>query len=206
MKIFVSTRGRVALPAALRVQDDIKPGQVFAIDRIERGTYRLIRLESRSKVVDWLLSCPDKGYFVPIESMSTNSCDPVSLHTCAGRDHQGGKLPITSADAAGFSRPTMVAASRKDSRINGMIQPKHKVSLSLPADLVAWIDRQVARKRGGTRSGIVEQAVRGWVKQAAAQDIEDATVAYYQAMTSAEKDEDDEWSRLGGSTWRSRED
>ena len=87
-----------------------------------------------------------------------------------------------------------------------MTQPKHKVSLSLPADLVAWIDRQAARKRGGTRSGIVEQAVRGWVKQSAAKDIEDATIAYYQAMTSAEKAEDAEWSRLGGSTWRSRED
>lgn len=87
-----------------------------------------------------------------------------------------------------------------------MTQPKHKVSLSLPADLVAWIDRQAARKRGGTRSGIVEQAVRGWAKQSAAKDIEDATVAYYQAMTSAEKEEDDAWARLGGSTWRSEED
>lgn len=87
-----------------------------------------------------------------------------------------------------------------------MTQPKHKVSLSLPADLVAWIDRQVARKRGGTRSGVVEQAVRGWARRSAAKDIEDATVAYYQAMTASEKDEDEAWSRLGGSTWRSQED
>jgi Arc/MetJ-type ribon-helix-helix transcriptional regulator len=87
-----------------------------------------------------------------------------------------------------------------------MIQPSHKVSLSLPADLVAWIDRQVARKRGGTRSGVVEQAVRSWARRAAAKDIEDATAAYYQAMTSAEQEEDDTWSRLGGSTWRSEDD
>ena len=87
-----------------------------------------------------------------------------------------------------------------------MTQPKHKVSLSLPADLVAWIDRQVARKRGRTRSGVVEHAVRGWARRAAAKDIEEATVAYYQAMTSAEREEDDVWSRLGGTAWRSTED
>ena len=87
-----------------------------------------------------------------------------------------------------------------------MTQPKHKVSLSLPADLVAWIDRQAARKRGQTRSGVVEQAVRSWARRSAAKNIEDATVAYYQAMTSAERDEDETWSRLGGTTLRSDED
>lgn len=60
------------LPAALRARDDIAPGQIFAIERIKRGAYRLVRLESRNKgLVDWLLSCPNKGYFVPIEFMST---------------------------------------------------------------------------------------------------------------------------------------
>jgi len=87
-----------------------------------------------------------------------------------------------------------------------MPQRKHKVSLSLPADLVDWIDRQAARKRGGTRSGVVEQAVRGWAKQSAAKDIEDATVAYYQAMSASEHKEDAAWSRLGEATIRSEED
>src|SRR5438093_224158 len=40
-----------------------------------------------------------------------------------------------------------------EGRMLGMTQPKHKVSVSLPADLVAWIDRQVACKRSPTRSG-----------------------------------------------------
>ena len=87
-----------------------------------------------------------------------------------------------------------------------MTQPKHKVSLSLQADLVAWIDRQAARKRGQTRSGIVEQAVRGLARRSAAKDIEDATVAYYQALTSSERDEDEAWARLGDATFRSDED
>jgi metal-responsive CopG/Arc/MetJ family transcriptional regulator len=88
----------------------------------------------------------------------------------------------------------------------GMPQRKHKVSLSLPVDLVHWIDRQAARKRGETRSGVVEQAVRNWAKRSAAKDIEDATVAYYQAMTSSEHKEDVAWSNLGETTFRSEEE
>jgi metal-responsive CopG/Arc/MetJ family transcriptional regulator len=83
---------------------------------------------------------------------------------------------------------------------------KHKVSLSLPADLVDWIDRQAARKRGETRSGVVEQAVRSWVRRAAAKDIEDATVAYYQGLTPSEHKEDAVWSRLGEIAFRSEDD
>jgi metal-responsive CopG/Arc/MetJ family transcriptional regulator len=74
------------------------------------------------------------------------------------------------------------------------------VSLSLPAELVSWIDHQAARK-GGTRSGVVEQAVRGWARRSAAKDIEHATVAYYQAMTSSERKEDEAWSRAGAASW-----
>ena len=63
----MSTKGQVVLPAEFRAQDDIKPGQEFAIERIDRGEYRLVRIEARNEgLVDWLLSCPDKGYFVPI--------------------------------------------------------------------------------------------------------------------------------------------
>lgn len=64
----------MVLPAELRALDAIKPGQEFAIERIDRGEYRLIRIEARNEgLVDWLLSCPDKGYFVPIESESTDA-------------------------------------------------------------------------------------------------------------------------------------
>jgi metal-responsive CopG/Arc/MetJ family transcriptional regulator len=87
-----------------------------------------------------------------------------------------------------------------------MTQRKYKVSLSLSADLVAWIDRLAARKRGATRSGVVEQALRGWARRSAAKDIEDATVAYYQSMTSSERSEDETWSRLGETSFRSAED
>ena len=58
-------------------RDGIKPGEVFEIERIDRGEYRLVRLApSRNQgLLDWLLACPEKGYFVPIESEATDSTD-----------------------------------------------------------------------------------------------------------------------------------
>jgi len=71
----MSSKGQIVLPAELRDRDQIESGQEFDIERIERGEYRLTRRAPRPNegVVDWLLSCPDKGYFVPIESESTDT-------------------------------------------------------------------------------------------------------------------------------------
>ena len=75
MKTTVSTKGQLVLPAELRQQDNIEAGQEFDVERIERGEYRLVRREPRANegLVDWLLECPEKGYFVPIESESTDT-------------------------------------------------------------------------------------------------------------------------------------
>jgi AbrB family looped-hinge helix DNA binding protein len=75
MTTTVSSKGQVVLPAEIREQDDIRPGQTFLIERIERGQYRLVRQEAGTNVglVDLLLRCPVKGFFVPIESESTDT-------------------------------------------------------------------------------------------------------------------------------------
>ncbi len=75
MKTSVSTKGQIVLPADIRRQDDIEPGQEFEIERIERGEYRLLRRTPPKNrgLVDWLLACPEKGFFVPIESESTDT-------------------------------------------------------------------------------------------------------------------------------------
>ena len=74
MKTTVSSKGQIVLPAELRQQDRIEAGQEFEIERLDRGEYRLIRRTAppNEGVVDWLLSCPEKGFFVPIESESTD--------------------------------------------------------------------------------------------------------------------------------------
>jgi len=75
MKTTVSTKGQLILPAEIRQRDNIVPGQEFEVERIERGEYRLLRRQPppNEGLVDWLLACPDKGYYVPIESESTDT-------------------------------------------------------------------------------------------------------------------------------------
>ena len=75
MKTTVSTKGQLILPAEIRQRDNIAPGQEFEVERIDRGEYRLLRREPppNQGLVDLLLGCPEKGYFVPIESESTDT-------------------------------------------------------------------------------------------------------------------------------------
>ena len=75
MRTTVSTKGQIILPADIRRRDGIEAGQEFEVERIDRGEYRLVRRAPRPNegVVDWLLACPDKGFFIPIESESTDA-------------------------------------------------------------------------------------------------------------------------------------
>ena len=75
MKTTVSSKGQIVLPAEIRDRDAIEPGQQFDIERIDRGEYRLVRREPppNEGLVDWLLACPEKEFFVPVESESTDS-------------------------------------------------------------------------------------------------------------------------------------
>jgi AbrB family looped-hinge helix DNA binding protein len=74
MKTRVSSKGQIVLPAEIREMDRIEPGQEFEIERLDRGEYRLVRRSAPANegVVDWLLSCPEKDFFVPIDSESTD--------------------------------------------------------------------------------------------------------------------------------------
>jgi len=62
------------IPAELREKDQIEAGQEFEVERIDRGECRLVRTTApvNQGVVDWLLSCPEKDFFVPVESESTD--------------------------------------------------------------------------------------------------------------------------------------
>lgn len=75
MKTVISSKGQIVLPAELRRRDHIEEGEEFEIERVERGEYRLKRLSppANEGVVDWLLACPEKGFFVPVESESTDT-------------------------------------------------------------------------------------------------------------------------------------
>jgi len=75
MTTTVSSKGQIVLPAEIRQRDGIEPGQEFEIERIDRGEYRLVRHAPRPNegLVDWLLACPEKGFFASIDSESTDT-------------------------------------------------------------------------------------------------------------------------------------
>ena len=74
MKTTVSSKGQIVLPAEFRQLDHVEPGQEFDVERLDRGEYRLTRRNARPNegVIDWLLACPRKDFFVPIDSESTD--------------------------------------------------------------------------------------------------------------------------------------
>jgi AbrB family looped-hinge helix DNA binding protein len=71
----MSSKGQIVIPAQIRQLDDIAPGEEFDVERVEPGEYRLTRRTPKPNqgLVDWLLSCPDRGFFVPIKSESTDT-------------------------------------------------------------------------------------------------------------------------------------
>jgi len=75
MKTVVSSKGQIVLPAEIREHDDIEAGQEFDVERLGPGRYRLTRSASKRNegLVDWLLSCPSKGFFVRVEFESTDT-------------------------------------------------------------------------------------------------------------------------------------
>jgi bifunctional DNA-binding transcriptional regulator/antitoxin component of YhaV-PrlF toxin-antitoxin module len=70
----VSSKGRIVLPAEFRLMDGVKAGQGFDVERVDRGHYRLVRRAAppNEGAIRWLLACPWKDFFVPIDSESTD--------------------------------------------------------------------------------------------------------------------------------------
>lgn len=74
MRTTLSSKGQLVLPKELRERDGIEPGSEFDVKRVRAGEYRLVRRKKRNAgVVDRLLACPEKNWFVPIESESTDT-------------------------------------------------------------------------------------------------------------------------------------
>jgi AbrB family looped-hinge helix DNA binding protein len=75
MNTVVSSKGQIVLPAELRERDSIVAGQRFEIERVKAGQY-LLKKQAGPKnagLVDWLLACPEKDWFQPVPSDSTDT-------------------------------------------------------------------------------------------------------------------------------------
>ena len=58
MKTTISSMGQLVLPAEFRRMDGLKAGQAFEVERLDKGDYRLRRVEAgpNEGLVDWLLA------------------------------------------------------------------------------------------------------------------------------------------------------
>ena len=63
----------IRYPAEMREQDSLRAGQQFEVERIHPGEYRLKRIPDAGQpgLLQWLLACPEKGWFQRIPSDST---------------------------------------------------------------------------------------------------------------------------------------
>ena len=68
MTTILSAKGMIEIPEEFRKADALKPGQRCDIERVGHGDYR-VRVADETIVpgkswVEWLLACPEKGWFV----------------------------------------------------------------------------------------------------------------------------------------------
>ena len=70
------------LPAELRREDDLQPGERFDVERLEEGAYVLRRVRDRPNrgLVELLRSCPERDWFERVDRMtSTDDVAGVDL-------------------------------------------------------------------------------------------------------------------------------
>jgi AbrB family looped-hinge helix DNA binding protein len=69
----VSSKGQIVLPAKIRQQDRIEPGQEFEVERIDSAEYLLKRKTRRRNegLLKLLLDCPVKDWFQPLARAET---------------------------------------------------------------------------------------------------------------------------------------
>jgi len=62
------------LPAEIRQLDDLRPGQQFEVERLHDGEYVLRKIlgSGQGGLVRWLMECPEKDWFKPMPSESTD--------------------------------------------------------------------------------------------------------------------------------------
>ena len=76
--------------------------------------------------------------------------------------------------------------------------PKTKVTVTLSLDLVRKLDELLHAPETGSRSQVIEEALRRWLDDQAKEELERQTEAYYHSLSKAERREDRQWSQVAG--------
>ena len=85
MTTILSANGSIEIPEEFRKADSLKPGQRCEIERVGHGEYR-VRVEEQSaagqvkeRLIDVLLSCPVKDWWVEPDRSERTSLEPPSI-------------------------------------------------------------------------------------------------------------------------------
>jgi len=73
---------------------------------------------------------------------------------------------------------------------------KIKVTATLDPELVKAIDESIEKATARSRSQLIEEILRDWQTAQQRREIERQVEDYYRSLSTAEQDEDKEWSRI----------
>jgi metal-responsive CopG/Arc/MetJ family transcriptional regulator len=74
--------------------------------------------------------------------------------------------------------------------------PKAKITITLSPDLVRQLDELLDSPEASSRSQLVEEAVRQWLRDQTQKELERQTEEYYHSLSEAERKEDRQWSKI----------
>jgi metal-responsive CopG/Arc/MetJ family transcriptional regulator len=68
--------------------------------------------------------------------------------------------------------------------------------VTISHDLVRQLDELLDAPEAGSRSRLVEEALRAWLRNQAQEELERQTEDYYHSISRAERKEDRQWSKI----------
>ena len=74
--------------------------------------------------------------------------------------------------------------------------PKSKVTVTLSPDLLRQLDAFLESPEAGSRSRLVEEALRQWLSTQAQKELERQTEEYYRSLSEAERKENEQWTKI----------
>jgi metal-responsive CopG/Arc/MetJ family transcriptional regulator len=79
---------------------------------------------------------------------------------------------------------------------------KAKITVTLSPDLVHQLDTFVDSPEAGSRSRLVEKAIRQWLRIEAQRELERQTEKYYRTLSEDERREDKKWTKVAARSAR----
>ena len=80
--------------------------------------------------------------------------------------------------------------------------PKAKITLTLSPELLRQVDALLRTEGNGSRSQVVETALRHWLQERAHLELERQTEAYYWSLSKGGQKEDRQWAQIGARSSR----